>query len=165
MNDRNRAVALLLLVGLVPPGCSAPAAAVDLITIARRGIASSQKGHEQQHGEIVRRLSVQAAALDSGFDADVRLAAAGQLKTAKGEPVELSPEWIVSARKGYIAARDLLAEQIRLGELAHAKQQDNLKIADESLEMATQLIVQQWNVAERIKHHVLNIQRSLVNDR
>ncbi len=145
-------------------GCSAPTATLDLLTVARKGISSAADEEAHQHREIVKRLAAQMAALDSAFDADVRLVGAGQIRTGEGTPVELSPEWVISARKGYIAARDLLNEQVQSSQAAHAARRDNLKAADEALEMASELIVRQWNIAERVKQHVLNVQRRIIHD-
>jgi hypothetical protein len=125
----------------------------------------AQESEAHQHTETLHHLKSQSAALDSAFDADVRLAGSGELKKPDGTVVELSPEWITSARKGYIAARDLLSEQVRLAEVAHATRRDNLRVADESLEMASHLIIQQWNVTEQLKQHVLSAQRRFLNDR
>lgn len=164
MIERSRIAVLLLLTTYLAGGCSAPSTTLDLITVARKGLISARRQADLQHAEIVDRLKGQAAALDSAFDADVKLAAAGQIITPDGKTVAFTPQWVISARKGYIAARDMLADQVRSAEAAHAAGQDNLKVADESLQMASHLIVQQWNVAEQIKQHVLSIQRSLVND-
>lgn len=161
---RYRMLGLVLVSAIVLTGCSAPTATLDLITVARKGISSAADEEVHQHAEIVKRLEAQMFALDSAFDADVRLAAAGQIKDAEGAAVELSPEWVISARKGYIAARDLLSKQIQSSQMAHANRRDNLKAADEALDMASQLIVRQWNVAERIRQHLLNVQRRSVHD-
>jgi len=165
MIGRNKALPLILLTAAALAGCAAPTATIDLMTVARKGIAYSQEAQSQQHAEILRRMADQAAALDAAFDADVRLVAAGQVKDAQGRPVELSPEWVISARKGYVAARGLLEKQMRSQELANAKQQENLVAADEALEMACQLIVQRWNVGQRVKQQLLKMQRRLVNER
>ena len=165
MIERNSAVLFVLVSVGLAGGCSAPTATLDLITVAQKGIHSAREDAQQQHAEIVRMLKTQAAALDSAFDADVRLAASGQIKKPSGEVVQFTPEWVISARKGYTAARDLLADQIRSAETAHTIRRDNLNVAEESLEMASQLVIHQWNVAERIKQHILNIRRSLQNDR
>jgi len=159
-----RTLLLILPMAFSLVGCAAPTATLELITVARKGILSAQESQAAQHAEIVERLKAQTAALDSAFDADVRLAAAGQIAKPDGRPVELTVDWIISARKGYVAARDLLSEQIRSAEAAHVAGQDNLKAADEALEMASQLTVQQWNIAERIKQHLIAVQRRLVHD-
>ncbi len=72
---------------------------------------------------------------------------------------------MISARKGYAAARDLLAEQLRSNESAHATRLDNLQAADESLEMATQLIIQQSAIADRVRMQLLEAQKKLLAPR
>lgn len=162
---RGKILTALLLAWLLLSGCSAATATLDLISVVRKGIQLEQESEAQQHAQILQHLTGQLAALDSAFDADVRLVAAGQIKSSDGSIVELSPEWIVSARRGYIAARDLLGDQVRSAEGAHSTRQDNLKSIDESLEMASRLVVREWNVTERIRQHVLDTQRRLLHER
>ena len=166
MSDFRKTIALVLLVaGLVPAGCSAPTAAVDLISIGRKGLASARKAQQQTHDQVLHHYNARITALDGAFDADVRMAEAGQLKDAEGEPVSLTGDWVISARKGYSAARTMLSEQIRRDQTAHATELDNINAAEDALEMASQLIVLQWNVSERVKQTFLNLQRSLSNGR
>ena len=150
---------LLLLAGLA--GCGTPTATVDLVIIGRKGLSSAKTAEEKSHEEILTHLRGRMAALDAAFDADVRLVAAGSLKNADGKPVALDAEWVISARKGYAAARSLLAEQIRAAEAAHATRLDNLRAADEALEMASQLVVRQWSLSEKIKQQLMDFHRSL----
>ena len=117
-----------------------------------------------RHEVEVQRLATQAAALDAAFDADVKLAAAGAICDAEGKPVELTPEWVISARKGYAAGRDILADEVRTAEATHRTGQDNLAAADEALEMATELTVWQSDLSERFKQHLMTVQRSLIHD-
>lgn len=153
---RSRKPLALFLV-LLLPGCATPTATVDLIGVAKKSLASAATAQRQSHGLIVKQYQAQQAALDSAFDADVRMAAAGELKNAKGEPVALSAGWVISARKGYTAARELLAEQIRQETETHAVEQDNLAAAVEALKMAEELTVLQWNVGERFKQQFLRL--------
>ena len=146
-------------------GCETPSATLDLIAVARKGLVSARDAQVAQHKEIVRQLEAQAATLDHAFDADVRLVASGQIKNAEGEPVALTAEWIISGRKGYVAARDLLGRQLRSTETAHATRLDNLTAADEALDLASQLIIRQWNVSERIKQQLMNVQRRFTHGR
>ena len=146
-------------------GCGAPSATLDLITVARQGLASAQEAEIQHHEALLSQYGSQQAALDAAFDADVRLVAAGGIQNADGETVELTPEWIISARKGYAAARDMVGQNIRSTEAAHAVRIDNLRVADESLEMASQIIVQQSNLTERIKQQLIGIQRRFIDGR
>ncbi len=150
---------------LVPlSGCGGPEAAMDLIAVGRKGIAHQKQALTATHSQLVRQLKATQAALDSAFDADVRLAAGRQIKDAEGSPIALSPEWIISARKGYIAARDAIAEQILSAESVHLIQQDNLHAADEALEMAANLVIQQALISDRIKQYLMKIQRRLISD-
>jgi hypothetical protein len=142
-------------------GCGAPTATLDLITVARGALASAKEAEEEHHAELARRLEAQAASLDAAFDADVRLAAAGKITDAEGKAVAFTPEWVIAARKGYAAARDLLAEQGRSAEAAHATRLDNLAAADEALDMASQLILQQWALSEKVRQELINVQRRL----
>ena len=157
-------ITILLLAAAVITGCSAPTATLDLITFARKGIDSAAQEEARMHQEVVRGIKAQVAALDSAFDADVRRVTAGQIQNAEGEIVELSPEWVISARKGYIAVRDLLTNEVQSAHAGHLQRQDNLKATDEALEMASELIVRQWNVGEQIQRHLMNIQRKLIHD-
>ena len=126
---------------------------VDLIGVAKKSLASAATAQQQSHDLIVRQYQAQQSALDTAFDADVRLAAAGGLKNAKGEPITLSADWIISARKGYTAARELLAEQIRQEQETHAVE----------LDMAKELTILQWNVGEQIKQKFLKMSQYAEN--
>jgi hypothetical protein len=116
------------------------------------------------HDQHVQQLAAQRRALDAAFDADVHLAAAGRLRGADGLAVELSPEWVVSARKGYAAARDILAEQARLADANHAVRLDNLAAAAEAVDMTEQLITLQWSIAEPLRQEFINLRRRLFHD-
>jgi hypothetical protein len=115
------------------------------------------------HTDLQKRLNAQQASLDAAFDADVKLVAAGQVKDAEGEALALTPEWVISARRGYIAARDLVADQMRSAEATHATRLDNLEAADQALDMASQLILEQWAVGMRIKQELIKVQRSFIH--
>ena len=149
---------------LAAAGCATPTATCDLIAIGRKGLASARTAEVQCHAEIIRHYQRQLASLDAAFDADVRMVAAGQLTDAEGKPVAMSAEWVISARKGYAAARNLLAEQIQKNHAAHATELDNLQAADEALQMASQLTVLQWNISERFKQQFLKLQERITND-
>jgi anti-sigma factor RsiW len=144
-------------------GCSAPPATLELLTVARHALVEAKQTQAAQHEELLKQIEAQQAAMDAAFDADVTLAAAGGLKDSDGQPVPFNPQWVISARRGYTAARDVLAQQVRQAEAAHAVHQDNLAAADEALEMASQLVVQQWNIAERLKTHLMTVQRRLTH--
>ena len=153
---------LLAALCLLSPlaGCEAPPATMELIAVARTGLAGAGEAEDQRHEQEQAHLAAQAAALDAAFDADVRLAAAGELTGADGERVALDAEWVISARKGYAAARDLLADEARAAEREHATRADNLRASDEALEMAQELIAERWAVGARVRRTVMNLFRS-----
>ncbi len=157
-------VLICLLIAACPlAGCSAPSATLDLITVARMGIKSASEAQAASHAELLQHYDAQAKSLDDAFDTDVRLIESGQIKDTEGNPLKLDAEWIISARKGYAAARDVIAEQKRGVEAAHAVNIDNLNAADEALDMASRLIVQQSSLTQKLKQHLINIQRRLID--
>ena len=156
--------ALLASVALASAGCGGVNSTLDLLTVAQQGLRLAAERQQQQHGQIVQHLQSNLAALDSAFDADVKLAAAGQIMGANGEPVQLTADWVISARKGYIAARSILTGQIHTVETSHAQSLENLKAAGDALQMAAELTVRRWQVAEQAKQYVLQTHRSLTND-
>ncbi len=158
-----RTITIMMCVACVVAGCTAPTATLDLITIALKASASASDAVDAQHAELITHLRRQLAALDSAFDADVRLAEGGQIPGPTSQPVKLTAQWVISARKGYAAARDLLAGQMRSAEISHAARVDNLRAGDEALEMASQLIVRQWSVGERIGRKILETHGRLVH--
>lgn len=152
----------LLAAALAPAaGCQSQSASLELITVARRGLAMAQEAEAALHARQVKQLEVQAASLDAAFDADVKLLAAGQVRDAQGKPLSLTPEWVISARKGYAAARDVVGRQARDGDSAHATRVDNLQASDEALEMASQIILQQMALGQTIRQQLLEAQRKL----
>jgi len=161
----SRCIVGLCLLGAVLSGCGDSTAAMDLITAAREGLTMEQRAVAAQHEQALRDLQAQQAAMDAAFDADVQLAAAGKILDADQQPIALTPEWVIEARQGYIAARDALTAQQRSAEAAYAAQLDNLRASDESLEMASQLILQQSRLAGRVQQVLLNTQRRLADGR
>ena len=164
MNHRIRdalfSVAILAVTCALAPGCSGPAASLQLLTVARQGIEQAQQDQDQRFDELDRAVASQMAGLDAGFDADVRLVATGGLRDATGQPVPLSAEWVVDARRSYTAARDHLATQ--RADLARAKavQQDNLRASQEALDLAADLIVQQSALTGPIKLALMHAGRA-----
>lgn len=160
-DERRLGIVLVLLFS----GCGSPTATLDLLEVTQQGLAGARERQVRHHDRELEHWRKQSAALDAAFDADVRLAAAGNVRNAGGEVVELTPEWVISARKGYAAGRDLLAEQVRRSEANHAAAMDDLEAAEEALQLARQLTVLQWNVGERFKQEFLRlIERSPVHD-
>ena len=154
-------LAAVMLAGLVG-GCSAPPATLDLITVARTALAEAQLAQDQQHQQLLSQLESSKASLDAAFDADVQLAAAGGIRDQDGNAVPMTPQWIISARKGYAAARDALDSQAQNMSAVHSQRQDNLRVADESLEMASQLILSQQSLDLRLQQQLLAAQQRLV---
>jgi len=93
--------------------------------------------------------------------AALAVAAAGDIEGPDGKPTNLTAEWVISARKGYAAARDLIGNEARLAELASLARTDNLKAADEALDMAAELILQQAELTERVRQTLLDFHRRL----
>ncbi len=151
-----------MLLAVAAAGCSAPLATLDLITVARKAIADAQEDQVAQHAELIRHLKARSSELDQAFDTDVQLVAAGQIKDASGKAVNLTPQWVISARKGYIAARNMINDQVRSADAAQATRLDNLKAADETLDMASQLVLRQWSIGQGFKDRLLSIQRTLM---
>ncbi len=135
----------------------------DLIAVARRGLDDARTAQQAQNQTIMKQYASQQSSLDAAFDADVRLAAGGQIKDAAGSAVTLTPEWVISARKGYVAARDAIAAQAQATQTANATRLDNLKAADEALDMATQLILQQQALGLRASQLLLSFQRKVAH--
>ncbi len=132
-------------------GCSAPAATLELISAARRGLDLAAEAEHRAHAERRESIEARADALDTAFDADVRLVGSGALERPDGSAVELTPEWVISARKGYAAARDALGEKARAVEAVHAANLDNLRTSDEALEMARRLILRRMRLTAPIR--------------
>jgi len=143
--SRIRAACLAaLLGGMVAGGCGAPPATLELIDVARKALSGASAYETDRHADALKRLDAQASALDAAFDADVRLAEAGKITNAAGEPVRLTGAWVISARTGYAAARDAVAEQHRRLQAAHDTHLDNLQAAADALDLASRLILQQY---------------------
>ena len=150
--------------GALFAGCAAPPATVELVNVARQALADASELADARRADDLARLDELAGALDAGFDADVRLVAAGGLIGPDGQPVGLSPEWVISARKGYAAARGALADQRTRRADQTAREKDNLAAAGEALDMAMQLILQQYAVGERLRNLLLTAQRRIVHE-
>ena len=141
-------------------GCTPPAATLELIAVARAGLADAKAAGRESHEALMRQFVQQQAALDAAFDADVHLAEAGTLRDAQGNPVAMDGRWVIAARKGYVAARDAVARQAVAAQAVHATRQDNLAAADEALQMARDLIVEQQGLNLRTRQYLMSLQKS-----
>jgi len=153
----------LLLAGTLV-GCSAPTAAMDLIIQARQGLALSRQAHLDQHEQLMRLLGSQKTQLDDAFDNDARLVEAGAITDPQGQPVAMSAEWAISARRGYSAACDAISRQIQQANLAHTQDLDNIQAVDEAMDLAGLLIIQQYSVAQNLKNQLIQAHRRIIND-
>jgi hypothetical protein len=155
--------ALIALVVLVAPmGCSPPMGTLDLIAQAQRSLTMARGALSATHAEQIKGIEGQSAELDAAFDADVRLVASGQITDANPGapgPVKLTAEWVISARKGYAAAKKALTDKLVASQLTHATDLDNVQAGAEALDMARTLIVMQQNLSANIKGWLLSLQR------
>ncbi len=159
-----RPLRLACLLACLLAGCRAPPATVELIAVAEKALTGAADFQAAQHADQLRQLDAQMAALDAAFDADARLAEAGKIINPSGEPVKLTADWVVSARKGYAVAASALAQQ-RCGlEAAHATARDNLAAASEALELARELILEHSSLSGRAKQLLTSMQRRFAND-
>ncbi|MFP4140113.1 MAG: hypothetical protein ACLFVY_06075 [Phycisphaerae bacterium] len=145
-------------------GCGAPTATLDLISVARRGLADARSAELQRSEEMTRRVESQMDALGEAFDTDVRLVSAGEVTGADGKPVALSPEWVISARKGYAAAQRMLVQQTLTDQADHLQRLDNLAAADEALQMATGLIVRRAAVSQRVRNVLMDLHGRMIDE-
>ena len=153
MHKRIRAVmwAVAIVASVGSAGCSSSPACLELIAVARSGLDQAEVARQQHQQDLADTLSTQVQRLDAAFDADIRLAEAGAIKDARGQPISLTAAWVTSARKGYAAARDELARQQAQVIQAGAVEQDNLQASQEALDMAAMLITQQSGLTSEIK--------------
>jgi hypothetical protein len=151
---------LAMMAGLT--GCTSPPATLELVGVAQKALADARTYQAQRHQEAMGNLVSLASSLDAAFDADVRLAAAGGIVSPDGKSVALSPEWVISARKGYAAGRDALASQRQKMDSGHAQQLDNLSAASEALDLAKALIIQSSFLNEQARQILMSLQRKAI---
>ena len=120
------------LICLLIPGCQQfTQTQLDLVTQARRGIASVAIRHDESAD--VAHLRRQQ--LDGAFDADVRAQQA------------LSADWIIEARKAYAAAIDAYAKQQAAATAAREQDKRNLAAADAALAKLQSLLEMQRQIS------------------
>lgn len=156
---------LLALAGaMASAGCASPPATLELVSVAQKALSDAQAYQAQRHQESMGNLDGLQGGLDAAFDADARLAEAGKIVGSDGAPVGLSSEWVISARKGYAAARDALAGQRQQAQAAHVQQLDNLSAASEALDLAKNLIIQSSSLDAQAKQMLQMIQRKTTHE-
>ena len=159
---RYWAAMTMLVAGTLTGGCDGPAA-MELLGVARGAVAQARTELQADHDDRLSLVKFQCRSLDTAFDADVRLVAAGGIVTADGEPVTLSPEWVISARQGYGAAREALVEQMLAMEADHAVRQDNLVAADEAIDQAGRLMLQWSLLSESVQTLLIQAQEESID--
>jgi len=118
-------IALLLTLMVLAQGC-APYAQVqiDLLEQSRRGIVQVHRSLDQK-SELIKSFHAQRRRqLDEAFDADVR------------QRAELTPEWVIDARRTYAAAIDVLHEASSASARAAEIDRRNLAAIDQALQQA-----------------------------
>lgn len=164
MDIRSRIRLLPAGLALLLSSCSAPPATMELVTVAQKALRDAQSLEQDRHQESLARLGELESAMDAAFDADARLVEAGRIPGSDGQPLPLSAEWVISARKGYAAGRWALALQRSRNEQQHATHLDNLVAADEALGLAGQLILQQYALSESARQVILAAQRRFIRE-
>ncbi|MFP4054549.1 MAG: hypothetical protein ACLFV7_11880 [Phycisphaerae bacterium] len=155
--------ACLCLASLAAGGCGSSAAALELITVARRGLAGASEAEQQRYEQTREAIGRQVDALGRAFDADVRLVAVGRVTDADGNAVSLTPEWVIRARQGYTAGRDLLQREVLQQQAAHAVRMDNIAASDEALEMAGDILLRQASVGEKVRSMLKQVHRRWID--
>jgi len=140
-------------------GCTTPTATTELISQGIKGLELARSAREQSYTIETKMYQQQLASLNTAFDADVSLVSAGGLKDKDGKAVEMTAEWIISARKGYSAAVDSINEKMVKAQQVYSTDLDNITAANEALQLANELVVMQWNVAEKFKEQFLKLQQ------
>lgn len=159
-----RRTLLMCLLIAIPAGCSGPEATLELVRVARLGlaeaVAAEQAGYEQARG----RLTGDAAALGAAFDADLQAAFAGRLLDAEGRPIEPDLAWLTEARQGYAAALALAYQNQRQADLEHRTRLDNLAASDEALLLAEQMLNRQIDLQSTLQRRLVEVQRRQIHD-
>ena len=162
-SKRFIAGAALCLAAALLAGCGSPPSSLELIGVAQKALTDAAQYQQQRHQEAVANLDSLQGSLDAAFDADARLVESGKLADADGKPVALNAAWVISARKGYAAARDALAQQRQKAEAAHATQLDNLTAANEALDLSRGLIIQSSSISAQAKQMLMDLERRFVH--
>lgn len=103
-------------------GCGSYAGVqVRLAEAAREGLARVEAARQQDSAAVRAGLAERQQRLDAAFDADVR---------ARGE---LSPEWVIDARRAYAVGLGTLLTARQAARDADASARDNARAADEAL--------------------------------
>jgi hypothetical protein len=118
-------IALLLPLIVMVHGC-VPYAQVqmDLLEQSRRGVVEVHRSLEQKTELIKSYHAQRRRQLDEAFDADVR------------QRAELTPQWVIDARRAYAAAIDVLHDASDASARAAEIDRRNLAAIDQALQQA-----------------------------
>src|SRR5688500_15727577 len=120
MRSIGMMVVLALLAGCAPY----TRVQIGLAEQARRGVAMWQQ-REAERGSVVRaEFAQRRAELARAFDDDVRERPAG----------ELSPQWVIEARKAYAAGLDVIARAESSAVAANETARRNAEATDQALQ-------------------------------
>jgi hypothetical protein len=141
----------VLLAVCLAGGCGVLPASMDLITLARDGIADAQVAEAEHYAQQQQWLAERQSQLADAFDRDVRQVAAGHLVRADGSAVAFDAQWVIDARRGYDAAGAALWTQAVDDMQAHQTRLDNLAATDEALTRAHDLLLGRWTLLQALR--------------
>lgn len=142
--------ALLLVVGL-GAGCGTLPATMDLVEVAREGVAGAQLAEEEHYALQQQWLADRQSQLARAFDSDVRQVAAGAIVRADGSSVVFDAQWVIDARRGYDVAVGAMHEQSLADWQAHQMRLDNLAATDDALARAHDLLTARWTLLQALR--------------
>jgi hypothetical protein len=137
--------ACAVLICTLPAFCGCASftrAQIDLVTQARKGIATIAQASAKRQDPAGQLAAMRRQRLDQAFDDDAR------------NQAELSPDWIIDARKAYAAALDAYDRQRAADEAALAAERSNLAAVDAALQKLQwmQSIQQRFSIFPEVNH-------------
>jgi hypothetical protein len=141
---------LLWLLGL-SAGCGTLPATMDLVAVAREGVAGAQQAEVEHYAAQQRWLADRQLQLARAFDSDVRQVATGAIMRADGSAVAFDAQWVIDARRGYDVAVSMLHSQSLADMQAHHARLDNLAATDEALAGAHDLLSARWMLLQALR--------------
>ena len=148
---------LLLLAIICVPGCFDRNSDLELISIAQQGIVSAQRNNTKTHTQLINSYKLAKANLAIGFDNDVKLIEAGKILDSEGKPLGLNSQWIISSRKGYAKALEILDKSIEEENRFYIESLDNLSAASQALELIKKRILSSQKWESKTKLLISNI--------
>lgn len=127
---------LFVCVGGVAGGCGSYAGMqAELAAQGREGLRRVEGARAGSSAAVVANLEDRRRRLADAFELDVR-----------GAGGELSPEWVISAGRGYAAGLERLAEARLRQEQADRASTDNAAAADEALALLERMLRRQARI-------------------